>query len=163
LGVLLAGLVGFGLIKGRSDVSTLARPAAAVVGLLLLAALLAGAAGALLLLRAAHGRPSIVAIGELPPAPISEHQEAIESAHRLRRGISATLLCAALLVTGVALTWYGPPRAQPAVQVEQADGSSVCGTVVRVSAGTMVLKTASGERSVDLAGALGLKPVAACA
>src|SRR5512142_960470 len=55
LGALLAALIGFGLVKGRSDVGQLAPGWAAAVGVVLLLALAAGAIGALLLLRAAHG------------------------------------------------------------------------------------------------------------
>jgi hypothetical protein len=57
LGALLAGLIGFGLVKGRSDVTQLAPDAAVGVGVLLILALLAGSGAAVLLMRAAHGRP----------------------------------------------------------------------------------------------------------
>ena len=67
LGGLLAALVGFSLIKGRSDISQLAKPWAVGVGIMLLAALITGAAGALLLIRAANGRPSVTSARELMP------------------------------------------------------------------------------------------------
>ncbi|MGW2283399.1 hypothetical protein [Streptomyces phaeochromogenes] len=57
LGAILAGLVGFGLIEGRSDVGQAAPQWAVTAGLLLLAALVAGRLGALSLLRAEPGRP----------------------------------------------------------------------------------------------------------
>jgi hypothetical protein len=161
LGVLLAGLVGFGLIKGRSDVSTLTPAAAIVVGILLLLALLAGAMGALWLLRASFGRPSVVTVGLLPPGPVSEHQEALASARGLRRGIAATIACAALLVGAVGITWYGPPRAEPALLVNTGTGS-VCGSVAGVSAGILMLETADGEDSIWLDSVLGMRPVDSC-
>ncbi|WP_234584556.1 hypothetical protein, partial [Micromonospora sp. MH99] len=46
LGGLLVALVGFSLIRGRTDVTTLAAGWGALVGILLLAALAAGVAGA---------------------------------------------------------------------------------------------------------------------
>lgn len=64
VGVLPAGLVGFGLVKGRSDVSQLASPYDAVVGGIMLLSLLAGTGAVLLLLRAAHGRPASVTLRE---------------------------------------------------------------------------------------------------
>ena len=58
LAAMLAGLLGFGLIRGRSDVSLLAKPFAVVAGVVLLASLIVGVSGGLMLLRAAHGYPS---------------------------------------------------------------------------------------------------------
>lgn len=162
LGALLAGLVGFGLVKGRTDISGLVPSAAVTVGVLLLIALLVGAVGGWLLLRAAHGRPAVVAVGNLPPAPVLAHQEAISAARFLRRGSTATLLCATLLVSAVGLTWYGPPRTSPMQQVDLSDGSSLCGTVVRVAAGSLVLRTPSGERTIALDDAVGLRPIPSC-
>jgi hypothetical protein len=57
---LLAGLLGFSLVKGRSDVSQLAWPWNVAVGVLLLAALMIGGYGATRLLWAAHGRPDLL-------------------------------------------------------------------------------------------------------
>jgi hypothetical protein len=110
LGGLLVALVGFSLIKGRSDVSQLAGSWAAAVGILLLASLIAGAAGALLLVRAANGRPSVVPIHEALSRSTADHVEAVAAANALRRGIALTLCCAALLVAAVGATWYGPGR-----------------------------------------------------
>ncbi|MFK0136301.1 hypothetical protein [Streptomyces murinus] len=162
LGVMLAGLLGFGLVKGRSNVGDLESPAAIIVGTLLLAALVTGTVGALMLLRAAHGRPTVVAAGSLAPAVVLDHLEALTSARLLRRGTVATLACAGLLVAGVALTWYGPAHAQPVLQIDQSDGSSLCGSVIRTGHGILVLSTASGERTVLLTDTVGLRPVPAC-
>ncbi len=107
---LLAALVGFSLIKGRSDVSTLAPGWAAMVGILLLLALAAGAGGAVALLRAAHGRPAAIAQHTLPVRSVVEHLEALVSAKALKYGIVMTLSCAALLAAAVGATWYGPTR-----------------------------------------------------
>ncbi|MFD6553205.1 hypothetical protein [Streptomyces sp. NPDC058398] len=109
LAALLAGLVGFGLVKGRSDVSGLDEHWAAAVGGLLLTALLLGASAAVWLMSAAHGLPRVLAVDRLPSRTAADHDEAVRSAKRLRRGIGATFGCAAALVAAVGATWYGPP------------------------------------------------------
>jgi hypothetical protein len=162
LGALLAGLIGFSLIKGRSDVSELETKAAVLVGLLLLCALIVGAFGGLVLLRAAYGRPTVSRIDQLPPASVADHREALESTRRLQRGIGATLACAALLISAVALTWYGPPNSGSELQFERMNGPSVCGTVVRVAGGNVVMKTSAGERTLPWSSVVGMKPVSSC-
>lgn len=149
LGALIAGAIGFGLIKGRSDVGQLATGWAAATGLLLLAALVVGAIGALLLIRAAHGRPTVIDIKRMPPSRAGDHVEALASAAALRAGIVGTLLFALLLVSAVGVTWYGPTRSKPVLQVTTAIGS-FCGSAVRLDHGILVLKTDAGEVSVDL-------------
>jgi hypothetical protein len=161
LGALLAGLIGFSLIKGRSDVSTLADTAARVVGVLLLLAIVAGVLGAFRLLRAAHGQPSVTASATLSPEPVAQHAEAVAAARQLRVGIVATTVCAALLVVAVGVTWYGPPKADPVLRLETTDGT-VCGTVVRIESGSVVVDTASGERSVALSAVTAMTPTESC-
>ncbi|MET8279215.1 hypothetical protein [Micromonospora sp. NPDC005174] len=114
LGGLLVALVGFSLIRGRSDVSTLAPGWGALVGVLLLAALVAGVAGALALLRAAHGRLTVTPVAALPPAPLGDHLEAVAAVRSLRTGVGLVLLCTTLLVAAVGVTWYAP--ASPAAR-----------------------------------------------
>lgn len=137
LGALLLALVGFSLIRGRTDVGTLAPGWAALVGVLLLAALVTGAVGALALLRAAHGRLAVTPVTALPPLPAGDHQEAVAAVRALRTGVLLVLLCAALLVAAVGVTWYGPPRTGPFVQVGPG---TVCGT----AAGMLTVRTATG-------------------
>ncbi|EIV91769.1 hypothetical protein [Frankia sp. QA3] len=158
---LLVGLVGFGLVRGRSDVGDLTAPWNAVVGFLLLAALLAGAGGALRLLSAAHGRPVVVARRTLGSELARTHAEAIRAAAALRQGIVLVFGCAALLVAAVAVTWYGPGRSQPRLVVALPAGQ-VCGEVVRVGSGRLTLRTNGGEVEVDLRAATGIRPVATC-
>ena len=59
LWALLAAVIGFGLIKGRSDISQLASPWNALSGALLLVSLACGVVASILLLRAAHGVPAL--------------------------------------------------------------------------------------------------------
>lgn len=144
LAALLAGLVGFGLLKGRSNVSELAHPTALVVGLLLTAALVVGATGALWLMSAAHGLPAITPTAGLNSLVSTNHADALRVAIWLRRGIAATLGCAALLVGAVGTTWYGPAAARPLVQVTTPTGVW-CGSLVRIDAAGTVLTTPDGQ------------------
>jgi hypothetical protein len=161
LAALLAGLLGFSLIKGRSDISTLATGWRVAVGGLLLLALLVGAASALALLRAAHGHPRRIARAAVRSAFAQQRLEADEARVDLGRGITGVLTCAALLVTAVAITWYGPAAAKPMLEVV-VGGETLCGGVVRADAGRLTLKTRDGERTIDLAQATGFRPAGSC-
>ena len=114
---LLAGLLGFSLIRGRSDISQLAAPWNVLVGVLLLAALTTGGYGAVRLLWAAHGRPELVDRRKLGSSLAADNEEAKLGVRALRQGIRMSLLCAGLLIAAVAVTWYGPAGQQPQVQV----------------------------------------------
>ncbi|MFI6072338.1 hypothetical protein ACIA5C_12190 [Actinoplanes sp. NPDC051343] len=157
LGALLVALLGFGLIKGRTDVTTLATGWAALVGVLLLAALISGAAGALALLRAAHGRLAVTPVADLPPPPAGDHQEVIAAVRALRLGVRLVLVCAALLVAAVGTTWYAPPKSGPFLQVGTA-----CGTVTSTSNGVTTIRTATGTVQVPLTTATMIRPVQSC-
>jgi hypothetical protein len=166
LGAILAGLVGFSLIKGRSDVGQIAPGWSVAAGLLLLAALVVGGAGALGLLRAAHGRPyarwlsgTDDATGR--PLEVEDHEEALASARFLRTGIVLTCLCTALLVTAVGVTWYAPPKDPPGLLIRQG-ATSLCGEVVSARRGTVELKVDGVATTVDLSRADSVTPVASC-
>ncbi|MFF7241760.1 hypothetical protein [Streptomyces collinus] len=161
LAALLAALVGFSLVKGRSDVSQLTDRWAAAVGLLLLAALVCGAFGAMQLLLAAHGRPRALDLPSALPVALLEQQEAADAARQLRRGISLTLLCTALLVAAVGATWYGPAKENGLMRLD-TPGAKVCGTVQRVGDGKAVVKTSEGEVVVPLATLLSMASVSDC-
>ncbi|MEU7673731.1 hypothetical protein AB0C42_02825 [Micromonospora taraxaci] len=161
LGALLAGVLGFSLVKGRADISGLASPWAVLVGALLLASLLAGAYAAVRLLRAAHGLPEVVERAVVRSRVAADHDEAVRAQRALRHGIGAFVACSALLITAVAVTWYGPAKEAQRVRVV-VTGETICGTVVRVDAGTLVLKTPHGERTIDLTAVSGLSPADAC-
>lgn len=164
LAALLTALVGFGLIKGRSDVNLLDRPWAVAVGVILLCSLLSGTLGALLLVRSAHGSPTVAPLSALQVRSAADHLEALAAARALRRGMTLALLCAGLLVTAVAATWYGPAPApeSPVVQVRTPAAGQVCGTVVRTGRGTLTLKSPAGEVVVELAEASSLQALRAC-
>jgi hypothetical protein len=158
---LLAGLLGFSLIKGQSDVGRVAPPWNVFVGVLLLAALLAGVSGALRLLWSAHGGPTAVDRRKLGSGLPASHEEAVQAVHALRYGIVLSLLCAALLVTAVAVTWYGPERTGPELLVTTPT-SSACGSVVETSDGTLILKTGNADLSIDLRTATAISAVNSC-
>jgi hypothetical protein len=161
LGGLLAALVGFSLIKGRSDISQLAGSWAVSVGILLLAALIVGAAGALLLIRAANGRPFAVPARGLLSRNTADHIEAVTAAGALRRGIVLTLCCAALLVAAVGATWYGPARDKLVLQIT-VSGATICGSVVALNDGNLTLKTAAEDVTINLAEASAVQALARC-
>ncbi|GAA4878805.1 hypothetical protein [Actinomycetospora straminea] len=167
LGALLAGLIGFSLIKGRSDVTQLAPVAAAIVGCLLLAALIAGAASAVLLMRAAHGLPFASRMTEIidqtaaDPRLASRLGEADGASRALGRGVVSAMVCAALLCGAVGLTWYGPPKAKPRLSVV-TDAGVRCGEVVALRDGDLRLKADVGEIVVDLDRAVGISAPDAC-
>ncbi|WP_330440509.1 hypothetical protein OHB44_09985 [Micromonospora sp. NBC_00821] len=164
LGALLAGLIGFGLIKGRTDVSHLAPRYAAVVGALLLTALVVGGAGALLLLRAAHGRPGPTPLSPTSgadPLDLARDAEVADSMQALRRGVVAVFACAALLTAAVGVTWYGPEKRQ-LVEVQLTTGARHCGQIVSLAQNRLILKTSRGQIAVELAQADGLAVVDSC-
>jgi hypothetical protein len=168
LGALLAGLVGFGLVKGRTEISDLAHPFDAAVGVFLLLGLLAGIRAAWLLLRAAHGVPKAVRVEDVldvaspDPGLRGTLVEASESASALRRGVRLSLLCVLLLATAVAVTWYGPAREEPRVALTLDNAPAVCGEVIRVDGGRLTLRTEHGEVTADLGHLSGLAGVATC-
>ncbi|MGI5521531.1 hypothetical protein ACQEUX_11290 [Micromonospora sp. CA-259024] len=161
LAALLAGLLGFSLVKGRADINGLASTWAVLVGVLLLASLLAGSYAAMRLLRAAHGLPEVVARAAVRSRLAADHDEAIRAQRALRHGIGAFLACTALLIAAVAVTWYGPAKEAQRLRVVAA-GETICGTVVRVGAGTLVLKTEHGERAIDLKTVSGMSAAGSC-
>jgi hypothetical protein len=169
LGALMAGLVGFGLVRGRQDVGLLAPPYDAVAGALLLGALLSGAAGASWLLRAAHGRPAAVAVrevisrGDADPLLRGELAESGASARAMRHGVWATFACAALLCAAVATTWYGPARQHPQLEVKTSTGVTWCGDIVELAWPRLTLRTRHGVITLDLRSAAGLAAVTECA
>ncbi|WP_329285588.1 hypothetical protein [Streptomyces sp. NBC_00691] len=161
-GVLMAGLVGFGLVKGRTDVGQLEPAWAAAVGFLLLAALVCGAWGAYLLNRAAHGPLATVPAGSRATRSAIEHRETRTALRAMRRGIGLGLGCACLLVVAVGTTWYGPSAKGPALEVTSPGTGTVCGTVTRVAEGTIWLKSGGTTTQIPLAGVTRLRTVEAC-
>ncbi|MFI1646009.1 hypothetical protein ACH4XT_03565 [Streptomyces avidinii] len=158
---LIAGLIGFGLVKGRSDVTQLAPGAAAAVGVLLGLATLFGALAAWLVLRAAHGLPRVVPAEQLPGRVAHEHQLATAAARDLRRGSALVVVHATLLIAAVAVTWYGPERAKPQVKVVTPDVTA-CGTVRSVGGGALTVRTRTVEMRIPLDQVLDLAAVEAC-
>ncbi|MFI9601473.1 hypothetical protein ACIHCX_16665 [Streptomyces sp. NPDC052043] len=159
---LFVGLLGFSLVKGRTDVSNLATPYAVGVAVALVLSLPCGASGAYLLLRAAHGAPRLTRL------PVStglleadDHLETLRTVRASRWGIGLTLACGAAMVGAVGLTWYGPVQDDPSLLVRTPSGS-FCGEKPRVAGGRLTLKTDTGEITLDLTKALSLTAVDTC-
>ncbi|GGV70122.1 hypothetical protein GCM10010294_27870 [Streptomyces griseoloalbus] len=163
---LFVGLLGFGLVKGRTDVTKLASPYDALVGGMLLLSLVCGAVGALYLLRAAHGTPVATPLVLESGAGVAaryagDHVEAGRALRAMRRGVVLTMACGALLVAGVAFTWYGPVKDKPQLLVKTPSGTE-CGEPLRVERGVVVLKTDTGEMRVSLVEATAVMAVEVC-
>jgi hypothetical protein len=161
LGALLAAVVGFGLIKGRSDISKLAIPWNVAAGVLLLLCIVCGAAAALLMLRAAHGVPGLRSLRLTAPGAVWAHTEAVASTRALRCGVRWFFACVLSLVAAVAVTWYGPAADDPRLSVV-VKGQSTCGSVVGIAAGILTLKTAVGNVQIDLGQASTIRIVDSC-
>lgn len=161
---LLALLIGFGLIRGRSDISELAPRAAVVVGVLLFLSLAAGTLATLLLLRSAHGGP--VALTLRPGAStalVIDRDETSAALEALRRGLLMALACGALLCAAVAVTWYGPARPDPQPQLRViAPQLSVCGRVLSVTPEWLTIESSAGAIRVAPNEIVGLQPVTRC-
>ena len=140
---LLAALAGFSLIKGQSDINHLAAGWAAAVGAALIGAFLAGVGGALLLIRAVTGRPAVVRVSGLLSRAAADHEEALAAASALRTGIVLTVACAGFLVAAVGMTWYGPSRTPPGIQVTTPAGVE-CGSVLQFNNGTLTIDSTAG-------------------
>ncbi|MCE0446509.1 hypothetical protein LT493_23195 [Streptomyces tricolor] len=72
----------------------------------------------------------------------------------------ALTIARALLVTVVALTWYGPEKGRPRILVRTPSG--VVRTPVRTGDGRLLLRTDAGEVAVRLARAEAFAAVEVC-
>lgn len=157
-----AGTLGFGLIKGRTDVGELARVPAIVVGALLLAALFAGALAAYLFMRAAFGRAAPDRVASPETFVEAQHVEAARATGALRLGFVATAAAIVLLLSAVGLTWYGPGAADPQVLVHLTGGNSLCGRVEQVVDGRLLMRTNGSVVPVELKSVVALGAVDQC-
>ncbi|MEU4827091.1 hypothetical protein AB0H37_34910 [Actinomadura sp. NPDC023710] len=161
MAALLAGLVGFGLLKGRSDVGALSPGWATTVGLLLAVALIVGAVAAGSLMTAAHGLPAAGRTADLPSQTAADHAEALLSARRLRRGITLTAVFVLVLTTAVAVTWYGPEKTKPALRVKTTT-ADLCGTLLRTRTGQLTLTNDKKELTLPPTEILSVSPADKC-
>jgi hypothetical protein len=161
LAALIAGLVGFGLIKGRSDIGELAPRWSAAVGILLAAGLAIGGVAAFLLMRAAYGRPPRAEQTDQTSLAASDHLEALRAARNLWWGILLMVVFVVLLVTALGITWYGPGRAEPRLRI-RTDGGEMCGRVALAQRGQLTIDTVAGRVVVDMDRVTAMRPVDAC-
>jgi hypothetical protein len=141
----VAAIVGFSVIKGPDDVSTLAHPAAVISGLLLLVALILGLIGTLSSLDAAYGSPKVMTKSEF------DNQGGIagfnlvfatSAVQKLRRAQILTVAALGLLAAAVGVTWYGPRPDSPLVDVSRNGAPDVCGNLVASADGNVDIKPA---------------------
>ena len=72
------------------------------------------------LLRAAHGTLTVTPVAALA-ALLGDHLEAMTAVRSLRTGVRLVLLCTALLVAAVGVTWYAPARPAPPAAASAAE------------------------------------------
>lgn len=165
---LLAAVLGFGLIRGRSDLERLDRGWAVAVAVLLGLVLLVGAYAAYRILGAAHGVPTPRPLRRghrfdgRQGRPRTNHEIATSALDSLRRGMIATASALALLVLAVAITWFGPPREGLRISLIDGTGAPLCGAVKETSTGTITLQTSTSTVVVTLASAHSVRPVQSC-
>ncbi|MET8221216.1 hypothetical protein [Streptomyces hirsutus] len=162
LGGLLLALVGFGLIRGPSEVDKVEAPWHIVIGCLLLASLLAGAYGAYRLLSAHNGRPRATPVDLNASTAAQDHLLALTALKDLRHGIVATLLCTGLLVAAVGTTWYGPEKSKPKLLVRTDSGAVLCGEAATGDGRRLTLKSKAGQVNVSLPDVLVVETVEKC-
>jgi multisubunit Na+/H+ antiporter MnhG subunit len=156
IGALLVVGLAFGLVRGRSDISTLATGWAIAVGVALVVAVLLAAVAAYYVFRAAYGRLTAV------PPERSEHALAMETMDSLRTGLRVACAAVLALLTGVAFTWYGPAADGAALHVFDRAGGEWCGSVVRTDHGVLTLELGGHELDIQLADVKQLRPVKEC-
>lgn len=158
---ILATILGFGLVKGPTDLSGLDRVNAVAVGIALVIALFAGVVAALYMLRAAYGATTPIKQNRDGTA-WTAHAETDASSHALNTSVG--LGCASLfaLVCAVGLTWYGGDQDEPQVVITLPTGARFCGEPLRVQGGSMELRTNSGTMTLALDDAIGITAVEKC-
>ncbi|MBF6102305.1 hypothetical protein IU510_30255 [Nocardia cyriacigeorgica] len=165
---LMVAVVGFSLIRGRTDLEKLDRGYAVWVAWLLAAALVTVAVAAYLILSAAHGspRPRVFITGRRSDGgtatAITEHEIAMTALRQLRSGMAVAVGSVILLAAAVALTWFGPPRQPAMVQVTDGSGATWCGRARTQGPGTITVEDRTGGVVVNLATATDIRPLHEC-
>jgi hypothetical protein len=78
------------------------------------------------------------------------------------RNVRPVYACALLLCTAVAITWYGPAKDDPQVEISLSNGTVRCGKADTIGSGKLTLKTSSGSIPLDLQQIVGLRAVDSC-
>jgi len=165
---LLVAVLGFTLIRGRSDLGQLVTGWAVAVAVLLALVIAVGGFAAYQILGAASGWPKpIPAItgrrsdGSVASAPTT-HDLAMKSLAALRQGMVAAALAVLLLLAAIATTWFGPAKESARLQVIDGSGAVLCGKVKETDHGKVTLETTAGTTVVQLGTVTSLAPVDAC-
>lgn len=156
LAALMAGVLAFGLIKGRSDISELPLLPAVTIGALLVLVCICVLVAATQIFRAAFG--------SLKPSKLTrtDHEEAESSMSALRRGLIAAFGGFALLVVAVGITWYWPAPPPPALQVIEVNGQVHCARSLRIAGTQAILSTPDGDIAVRVSSIQFVDPASDC-
>jgi hypothetical protein len=135
-------------LRGSDDISELSEPWAAIVGVGIAASFAMVLAAGLFSMRAAFGLPKLRSTIQSDTFH-RDHRSAIHAAGLLR--IAMVLASVALIVAFLAIVtaWFAPTKAKGKV-LFVGNNEKICGSVLRVVAGTATVKTADGERFVVL-------------
>lgn len=165
---LLVAVLGFTLIRGRSDLGQLVTGWAVAVAVLLALVVAIGGFAAYQILGAASGWPKpIPAItgrrsdGRTASAPTT-HDLAMKSLAALRQGMAAATLAVLLLLAAIATTWFGPAKESAPLYVVDGSGAVFCGKVKETDHGRITLESGTGTTVVQLGAVTNLAPVDSC-
>jgi hypothetical protein len=161
LAALTGGITLFGIIKSRSDLSSLRNPYPALAGLLLATGLALSIAGGLFALRAANGMPQLFTTSTLD-LETDDHRRAVSARKHLRAAVFSAIASLVAFAAALAIVWFAPKADGPRLKVIPTDGDTACGSVTSISGTTLVLKTSDGSQSFDLTKLRGLSPVGTC-
>lgn len=145
-GALVAGILSFSLIKGKSDLAEVAEGWAVFAGALLALSLLLGLSASFLILRASHGLPLFISVDNAQTSEVREYLEAIRSTGYLRLGIKVLTASLFSLAFSVAVVWYAPEREQDKLVLATPAGS-VCGTILMSAEGSITILTEKEPRT----------------
>lgn len=161
LGAVLAALVGFSLLKGRSDVGQLASSWAALVGITLLLSVVTGAVAVFALL-SCQGSPWFRwTMPILPEAERDVLPELRQAGRMLGVGVCCAFVSLGLLLGAVGTTWYGPARDEAMLIVYQGS-ASWCGEPGPIKDGAFTLKTSAGPVRIEVSQLSSIMTAAQC-
>jgi hypothetical protein len=161
LAALTGGITLFGVVKSRSDLSSLASPFPAIAGVLLAAGLALSVAGGLYALRAANGMPQLFFTSDLD-FDADDHRRAKSARGHLQTAVRCAVASLLAFAAALAIVWYAPSSDGPRLKVIPIDGDAACGSVTSISGTSLALKTSDGPQNFDLTNLRGLSPVSTC-
>ena len=160
----LLGLIAtVSVVKGPDAINDLPTTWQVIVGVLLLGALLAATAGVTFAIRAVYGDPKVEKIDDDLTTWLkrTKRQQLTRAISDLRAGRRLTYVTLALLTGAIAVSWYATPAPPSSVKLQTATGTT-CGTLQAGTGQVLVLKTATGFKTLPIAVVESIKVVDSC-